>query len=83
MPWSAPIVAAEVILLFPVLALAFAGDPFAKAVNRLPVIAWVALRALAVIPYYLLTHPAGDFRWWLVERCCSPRLTFPTPCWSS
>ncbi len=63
MPWSAPIVAAEVILLFPVLALAFAGDLFAKAVNRLPVIARVALPALAVIPYYLVAHSAGDFRW--------------------
>jgi hypothetical protein len=64
MPWSAPIVTAEVILLFPVLALAFAGNLFAKAVNRLPVIARVALPALAVVPYYLVAHSAGDFRWW-------------------
>jgi len=63
MPWSAPIVAAEVILLFPLLALAFAGDRFARAVNRLPATARAALPALAVIPYYLVTHFAGDFRW--------------------
>src|SRR5271166_1751660 len=63
MPWSATIVAAEAILLFPLLALAFAGDLFAQAVNRLPTPARVALPGLAVIPYYLVTHSTGDFHW--------------------
>ncbi len=63
MLWSAPTVAAEVILLFPLLAFAFAGDRFARAVDRLPATARVAIPALAAIPYCLVTHSAGDFRW--------------------
>jgi len=63
MPWSAPITVAEIILLFPLLALAFAGDRFARAVNRLPQTARVAIPALAVIPYLLVTHAAGVVRW--------------------
>jgi membrane protease YdiL (CAAX protease family) len=63
MPWSAPIIAAELILLFPLLALAFAGDRFARSVGRLPAAVRVALPALAVTPYCLVTHSAGDFRW--------------------
>ena len=63
MPWSAPITVAEIILLFPLLALAFAGDSFARAVNRLPQTARVAIPALAVIPYLLVTHAAGVVRW--------------------
>ena len=63
MPWSAPIIVAEVILLFPLLALGLAGDRFARAVNWLPATVRVAIPALAVIPYYLVTHSAGDVRW--------------------
>ncbi len=63
MPWSAPITVAEIILLFPLLALALAGDRFARAVNRLPQTARVAIPALAVIPYLLVTHAAGAVRW--------------------
>jgi membrane protease YdiL (CAAX protease family) len=63
MPWSAPTVAAEVILLLPLLALAFAVDRFASAVNRMPATVRVALPGLVVIPYCLVTHCAGDFRW--------------------
>jgi membrane protease YdiL (CAAX protease family) len=61
--WSAPVIAAEVILLFPLLALAFAGERSARLVNRLPAGARIAIAALAVVPYYLVTHSAGDFRW--------------------
>jgi hypothetical protein len=63
MPWSAPVIMAEVILLFPLLALAFAGDRFARAIGRLPAAARVAIPALAAIPYCLVTHSAGHFRW--------------------
>ncbi len=63
MRWPGPIIAAELILLFPQLALGFAGDRFARAVNGLPATIRVAIPALAVLPYYLVSHPAGDFRW--------------------
>ena len=63
MLWSAPIIAAEVILLFPLLALAFAGDRFAGAIGRLPAAARVAIPALAAINLFLVTRSAGDFRW--------------------
>jgi uncharacterized protein len=59
--WSAPVIAAEVILLFPLLALAFAGERFAIAVHRQPRAARILIPALAVIPYFLVTHSAGDF----------------------
>lgn len=37
------------------------------AVHRLPGAVRVALPALAVIPYYLVAHSAGDFRWPVAE----------------
>ena len=61
--WSAPVIAAEVILLLPLLAMAFTGDRFTRGVNRLPAVARITVPALAVVPYYLVTHSAGDFRW--------------------
>ena len=54
-------------LLVPLLALAFAGDRVVTAAHRLPATVRVALPALAVIPYYLVTHSAGDFRWPFAE----------------
>ena len=63
MSWSAPVIAAEVILLLPLLALGFTGDRFTRAVSRLPAGARIAIPALSVVPYYLVTHSAGDFRW--------------------
>jgi CAAX protease family protein len=63
MPWSAPILAAEGILLLPLIALAFACDRVVAAVHRLPATVRVTLPALAVIPYCLVTHSAGNFRW--------------------
>jgi CAAX protease family protein len=63
MRWSVPIIAAEVILLLPLLALAFAGERFARAIGRLPALARVAIPALAAIPYCLVTHSTGNFRW--------------------
>jgi uncharacterized protein len=67
MPLPAPIFAAGVGLLVPLLALAFAGGRVVTAVHRLPVTVRVALPALAVIPYYLVTHSAGNFRWPVAE----------------
>lgn len=63
MPWSAPILAAEGILLLPLIALAFASESVVAAVHRLPATVRVAPPALAMIPYYLVTHSAGNFRW--------------------
>jgi uncharacterized protein len=63
MRWSAPTVAAEVILLLPLLAFAFAGDRVARSLGRLRAATRIALPALAMIPYCLVTHAAGDFQW--------------------
>jgi len=62
-PWSPSVIAAEVILLLPLLTLAFAGDRFTRAINCFPASARIALPALATVPYSLVTISAGDFRW--------------------
>ena len=56
-------VAAEAFLLFPLLALAFFGEPFSQAVTRLSLPVRLGLPALAAIPYYLVAHSSGNFRW--------------------
>jgi len=56
-------VAAEVFLLSPLLALAFFGEPFRRAVTRLSLPLRLGLPALAVVPYYLVAHSSGNFRW--------------------
>jgi uncharacterized protein len=61
--WSPPIIAAELILLFPLLALAFAGGGFTGSMNQLPSRIRIALPALAAVPYSLVTCSAGDFHW--------------------
>jgi uncharacterized protein len=54
---------AAAVLLAPVVALAFAGDWFVGAINRLPVVARLALPAMGALPYYLATYATPYFRW--------------------
>ena len=54
---------AAALLLAPVLALAFAGDWFVRAINRLPVIARLAIPAFAALPYLLATYSTPYLRW--------------------
>ena len=58
--------AAEAFLLFPLLALAFFGEQFSRALSRFPLPVRLGLPVLAGIPYYLVTHSSGNFRWWFV-----------------
>ncbi len=62
-PFTPATVAAALLLLAPVLALAFSGDSFVRVINRLPVIARLALPALGALPYYLATCSTPYFRW--------------------
>src|ERR1700731_3478835 len=55
--------AAEVFLLFPLLALAFFGEPSRRAMNRLSLLARLGLPVLAAVPYYLVAHSSENFRW--------------------
>jgi uncharacterized protein len=55
--------AAEAFLLFPLLALAFFGEQFSRALRRFPLPVRLGLPVLAEIPYYLVTHSSGNFRW--------------------
>jgi hypothetical protein len=55
--------AAEVFLLFPLLALAFFGEPSRRAVTRFSLPARLGLPTLAAIPYYLVAHSRENFRW--------------------
>ena len=50
-------------MLAPVVLLAFAGEWFVRAVNRLPVIVRLALPALGALPYFLATYSEWYFRW--------------------
>src|SRR6267143_1723994 len=59
-------VAAEAFLLFPLLALAFFGEPFRRAVTRFPLPVRLGLPVLAAVPYYLVAHSNGNFRWLFV-----------------
>src|ERR1700722_11811770 len=58
--------AAEAFLLFPLLALAFIGEQFSRALRRFPLPVRLGLPVLAGIPYYLVTHSSGNFRWLFV-----------------
>ena len=64
--WTSPEWAAAIILLLPLLALAFAGGPVAKAFNRLPAVVRLPFPALAAIPYFLAAHSTPNFRWLFV-----------------
>jgi hypothetical protein len=55
--------AADVFLLFPLLALAFFGEPFKRTMNRLSLLARLGLPVLAAVPYYLVAHSSENFRW--------------------
>src|SRR6202030_41115 len=59
-------VAAEALLLFPLLALAFFGEPSRRVVTRFSLPARLGLPALAAIPHYLVTHSSENFRWSVV-----------------
>ena len=67
--WNPWIIAAEVLLLFPLLALAFAGERVIRCVNRLPVIVRILLPALGGLAYYLVVHGTRQFRWSFVIFC--------------
>src|SRR4029077_17553266 len=56
-------VAAEALLLFPLLALAFFGEPFRRAVTRFSLPARLGLPVLMAVPYYLVAHSSENFRW--------------------
>lgn len=62
-PWSPVVAAAAALLLIPALLLAFAGAPLVRAVNRLPVMARLALPGLGAVPYVLATYSTPDFAW--------------------
>lgn len=61
--WPPSALLAAVLLLIPPLLLAFAGDWFVRAINRLPVIARLAIPAFAALPYVLATYSTPYFRW--------------------
>ncbi len=61
--WSPAAIAAAVLLLLPVLLLGFAGDRFVRAINRLPLIARLALPAFGALPYFLATYSTPYFHW--------------------
>ncbi len=61
--WTALSYAAAAILLLPLLALAFAGNPVVRALNRLPTVGRLALPAIGAVPYYLATYSTPYFYW--------------------
>jgi uncharacterized protein len=56
-------VTAEAFLLFPLLALAFFGEPFRRAVTCKSLPLRLGLPVLAAVPYYLVAHSSENFRW--------------------
>lgn len=56
-------IAPETFLLFPLLALAFFGERFSRAVTRFPLSVRLGLPALAAIPYCLVAYSSENFRW--------------------
>jgi uncharacterized protein len=61
--WSPAAVCAAILLLLPLLLLAFTGEWFVRAVNRLPLIARLAIPAVGALPYFLATYPTPYFQW--------------------
>jgi len=61
--WPPSTLLAAALLLAPVVALAFVGDWFVRAINRLPVIARLAIPAFGALPYFLATYSTPYFRW--------------------
>jgi uncharacterized protein len=64
--WTPREWAAGIILLLPLLALAFAGGPVVRALNRLPNAVRLGLPGLAAIPYFIAAHATRYFQWWFV-----------------
>src|ERR1700730_2702763 len=56
-------VVAEAFLLFPLLALAFFGEPFSQVVSCFSLPARLGFLVLAAVPYYLVAHSSENFRW--------------------
>ena len=56
-------ITAAVLLLIPVLLLAFAGDWFVRTIHRLPLIARLAIPASGALPYFLATYRTSYFGW--------------------
>jgi len=61
--WSPATTCAAALLLLPVLLLAFAGEWFVRAINRLPALARLALPALGGLAYLLAAYGTPYFRW--------------------
>ncbi len=61
--WTPASVAAAVLLLLPVLALAFVGDWFIRNVHRLPAAVRIAIPAAGAIAYWLATYSTPYFQW--------------------
>src|SRR5271165_562177 len=61
--WSHGAVSAAVLLLIPPLLLGFAGGWFVRTINRLPLIARLALPAAGALPYCLATYHTPFFGW--------------------
>jgi membrane protease YdiL (CAAX protease family) len=55
--------AAEAFLLLPLLALAFFGEQFSRAVTPFSLPVRLGLPVLAAVPYCLVAHSSGNFRW--------------------
>lgn len=61
--WSPAAISAAVLLLIPPLLLGFAGEWVVRAIDRLPLIARLAIPASGAVPYFLATHSTPYFRW--------------------
>ena len=61
--WPTAAICAAALLLIPVLPLAFAGDWLVRVVNRLPLIARLAIPAAGALPYFLATYSTAYFEW--------------------
>ena len=61
--WSPAAICAAALLLIPVLLLAFAGEWFVRAANRLPVMARLGLPAVGALAYFLAAYSTPYFAW--------------------
>lgn len=61
--WTPASLAAALLLLLPVIALAFAGDWFVRSINRLPAGARIAIPGAGAIAYGLATYSTPYFQW--------------------
>jgi len=76
-------VAAEAILLFPLLALAFFGEQFSRAVSRFPLPVRLGSPALAAVSYYLVAHSSENFRWSFVAIYAALPITLVILIWGA